>query len=378
MNFVTNISSIHDLSLAREYGVKEVLISDKMFSRFSENNFDECLELASHAKQLGLKTVFVWDIISTNNEFEKSCEIFKTLNLESFDCIRAQDAGVIHFLAEQGFKLQIILENNNHNFTAVKKWCDAFAKNLDKVILSIELPETKIVDYCQKLSVPVEILGLGPILLFYSPRKLLNGAVENEESESLYALAESEESPHKGFPVVQNTHGTFMFHIKNFFILEHYQKLAESGLHSMRIDLSDVGMEYLENIHAYLQNEIDLKTLKQNYSKDTIRGFYHVNKSDVLFKKLKNHRIQRKDESYLGEVTDVLKDEYILVTIKNHSIKVGDQVTYLNPEGKNISSKIVTIRDLNLKEVSEAKPGQIVLVNYTRKVLAKSQVYSVE
>ena len=43
--------------------------------------------------------------------------------------------------------------------------------------------------------------------------------------EFLEATGESEESPHKGFPLIENSHGTFMFHIKRLFLLEHLEHL---------------------------------------------------------------------------------------------------------------------------------------------------------
>lgn len=71
-----------------------------------------------------------------------------------------------------------------------------------------------LVEYVKELGVPCELLGL--VLYFlYSETTL---AVIQPKivcfNETISAVGESEESP-RGFPIVENRHGTFMLHIKN-------------------------------------------------------------------------------------------------------------------------------------------------------------------
>lgn len=378
MNFVTTISNMHELSLAKEYGVGEVLLGPKSLARMGKLDASELENLATSAKAVGLKTVLVWDILSTEFEFLVAKNAFEKIDLAHIDCVRAQDPGVMHYLASKGIKLQLNLETGNHNLVGIKKYLQTYQALVDKIILSIELPEKKILEYCQKLDCPIEILGVGPILLFYTPRKLLGAQFEADDSvnrQVITALAESEESPHKGFPVIENTHGTFMYHIKNFFILEYYETLVKGGLQSMRLDLWDVRPDFLESVYRFFNKETELSELKTAYGKDIIRGFYHINKSDVLFKRLKNHRIQRNDESYIGEVVDVIKEGFIVLNIKEGSLKLGDQITYKTPEGKLVESTISHLMDLDQGPLEQASRDSFVLVNIRKGVVSRSQIY---
>src|SRR5690606_12776528 len=131
-----------------------------------------------------------------------------------------------------------IAENGNHNLRALEGWIELASGRMERIVLSIELSKTAISEYVTKLKVPCELLGFGRILLFYTPRPLLSALVPERvsQNEELAALGESEESPHKGFPIVENQHGTFMFHIKEFCLVEFAKELKEMGLSYFRID----------------------------------------------------------------------------------------------------------------------------------------------
>src|SRR5690606_14113245 len=171
-----------------------------------------------------------------------------------------------------------------------------------------------------------------------TPRNLLSNLLPEDDekkqkevfpSRYIEATGESEESPHKGFPLIENKHGTFMFHIKEHYLLDFVSDLKEMGLDTLRVDLR-FGKDFtlLKEIKDIVSGHItDTKEFKEKYPSDVIRGFFHVNKSDVLFKKLKNSRIIRQDESYVGEVIEAMKGEFLGINLKNPKakLKVGDK-----------------------------------------------------
>ena len=384
MKSITYVKNSHQLQQAKEYGVDEVILEHQELARFGMLDDENFCNLATFAKELKLKVALEWDILMTDDQFAAKEQVM--LKLAPFvDAIRVQDAGAMQSVfTKTQLPMQLILENGNHNLKGVENWIELLdqGKRVEKVVLSIELARDILKEYCHKLDVPVEFLGLGRIPLFYTPRNLLSPLVKTEsirQTQFLEAIGESEESPHKGFPIVENRHGTFMFHIRHFFLLDYLEDLKEIGVSSLRIDLRfDEDFTHLPSVMEVLNNHDLAKQFKENYPHEVIRGFYHVNRSDVLFKKLKNYRIQRKDDSFVGEVVDVEKEGHMAVLIKGDiHIQVDDDLKFVTPEGKEYSCKIHYLLDTAGNELSNAGKNKLILMNRFKGVWSKSIVYKI-
>jgi putative protease len=383
VKLVTSINNLEELSRLKLENISEVILKTAKLSRFGKLNKANFRSIAEICKNKKIKVVLDWDALVVEQDFSSFIDYFNSIPVDLYDAIRVQDPGVTHYVLEHSNKkIQLVLETGNHNLIGIEKWISALAGRCERVVLSIELPKIKLSEYIAKLSVPVEILGLGRILLFYTPRSLLSPINEDKKVSSntnfLEAVGASEESPHKGFPLLENQHGTFMFLPKDFCLLDHLSDLKEIKLQYLRLDLDFVEnkIEVLENVCAIMNAEGNIDLLKTAYNRDWIRGFYHQNKSDVLFKKLKNQNVQRKDSKYVGEVIDFVRGEYTIIDVKKESnIKVSDTLKFIAPEGDEIIVPIHFIKKMNFEEVSNiGKPG-LYLINYSRSVWVKTQVY---
>ena len=390
MKFTTYCENLHELGSIKEAGLEEAIFSYKDISRFSKNSIDELNELIKSAKELNLKVILEWDVLITEDDFDKNVESFKKVDLQYVDSLRVQDAGVLEYALENTEKkIQFISETGNHNLMGLKTWESYIGERLERIILSIELNKEKLSEYIEALSCPIEFLGLGRILLFYSPRKLLS-SLSSEEDEPRFksilsqdyieAVGESEESPHKGFPLVENKHGTFMFHMKHLFLLDMITELKAMNLHFLRLDFRfDSEISYLGEIAKLYNESSDFTAFKKEYKFDVIRGYYQVNKSNVLFKKLKNYRIQRKDDSYIGEVVEALKGKYLAILNKSErELKKDDQVKFITPEGREYQTKVYELTKTSGEVCESLGKGELGLINYMSGVWSKSQVYLVE
>lgn len=385
MKLITYANSVHDLSIAKESSVSEVIISSKELNRNSKLDADTVNTLLKSAKDLELCTVLEWDILITDNQFDQAILEFNKIDHSLVDKLRVQDIGVLEYaLSETSMPIQFISETGNHNLTGLKKWESYIGDRLDRMVLSIELSKDVLSEYIKELTCEVEYLVLGKILLFYSPRKLLSPLLDGENEKVNYlddrleALGESEESPHKGFPLVENKHGTFMYHIKDLFLLDKLQDLQEIKLAWARVDLRfESDLSLLGKVSKLiLENTGDVKSLKEEYPHDVIRGYFQINKSDVLFKKLKNYRIQRKDDKYIGEVIEILKGEYLAINIKKDTVfNLDSQIKFITPEGKELSCKVHELKDMALNDINSTDTHSLVLMNYMGGVWPKSQVY---
>jgi putative protease len=343
MNLITYVNSLDQLEDCKESGLKQVILEHKAISRFGKLNTEEFIKISKRAQVLNIAVALEWDILMTESEFKAKSDVVYELK-DHYQSIRVQDAGAINFaVTKLDKKVQLILESANHNLKAVENWIAFAGAKLEKIILSIELEKSVLKEYCEKLNCPIEFLGLGRILLFYTPRNLLSTLLPQDDEkraksmtsgEFLEATGESEESPHKGFPLIENSHGTFMFHIKRLFLLEHLAEMKDFGVNTVRIDMRFDDEFEIKKITELCSNADKAKEFKSSYPYDVIKGYFNINKTDVLFKKLKNTRIQRKDDSYIGEVIEIVKSEYMAIFIKKNSISIDDEVSFITPEGK--------------------------------------------
>jgi putative protease len=388
--FLTYLEKETQLTLLE--GVSEVIIAPALLSRLGTLSLAKSCELASLARAKGLKTILEWDLLHTENQMQKVILELKNFPLDLFSCVRVQDHGVFYFVKNSWPNLPIILvlETAHHNFLSIEKMLEFGGKSVERVALSLELPKNLIEEYCKKLTVPVEVLVYGRILLFYTPRSLLSNAktktqkqLSNPLPDVLEMSASSCESPHRGFPVLENAHGTFMFNTKNLCLVEHLAELADCGVKFFRVDLR------FDNTFMELQNFVELQKSfteeKANLFKEKLktyfpvtRGFYPVNKTNVLFEKLKNQNLltQNNNNDQIGEVIDVVKGQYLAIELNNAraDLCVGDYLSLTTPEGKLKTMRALKIRNLKGEEIERATPGSIVLVDHLRGISAKSLV----
>ena len=371
--------SLHDLNILRDQGFEEVILEPKSLSRFGKLSHDEFVSLATRAKELGLRVLLEWDILMTEDVFTSKLKEIHSY-IPHADAVRVQDPGAFGWVVRNTDKpLQFIAENGNHNLPALEGWVELAKGRLERLILSIELSKTSIQDYVQKLNVPCELLGMGRILLFYTPRPLLSALAPEKMSMNgeLAALGESEESPHKGFPIVENAHGTFMFHIKEFCLVDFAHELREMGLGYFRID-QRWDNQLLAEISGLVQNfdVSQFEAFKERYTQDLMRGFYLVNKTDVLFPKLKNSRLQKREGDYIGEVLEAEKSSHLAIMVKNpKGLKKTDLLKILHPKGEIFETKIYSLRNLSLEEVDEIAAGNLAIIQFVGGVWVKSQVF---
>lgn len=379
--FLKNISELDQLeSISQEH---EIIISPKGISRLGELSIDESNQALNRCHELGFKALIEWDILMTENDFQKSRADFSQLHYHLAEAVRVQDIGAYRFLiGNGGVDIHLIIESGNHNLVAIKKWEELGGAQLKRIVLGLELPKSILTKYTQEINVPCELQVLGKILLFYSPRSLLSRPLSSSGQEKvLQVRASSEETPHKGFFVLENNHGTYMFLPKDQYLLDSYEDLLETGIKYIRLDHRFLEGRYsitdmatlIEQGNAQLWEEF-----KNNYTAKFIRGYFSVNKSDAIFPKLKNHRTNKKTESYIGKVVDVKKEQYLAVNIfkkTSRKLRVGDSIEISSPDGKVKRIEVRSIKNIALESISQVSNEQIILIAHVGGISVKSQVH---
>lgn len=364
-----------DLVKLAKANVQEVLIGTKNLSRFGSFSNEEALAACAQAKKLGLNTVLLADALVSEREFKTFTDELISL-ADNFDAIRALDPGVMQFLFEHTQKpLHFVADTGNHNVVGLKRWESYFGARLTRLVLSIELSRESLTNIISTLKTPCELLVLGRILLFHSPRALLAPlAGPVADSAWLEAIGASEESPHKGFPLIENKQGTFMFLPKDFCLAEQVPELKEMGLGFIRFDPSHCDQDLAAAIAGMLTSEAP-EEAKSAWPNNVIRGFYGVNKSDVLFKKLKNPL--RAKANALAEVLDARKGEPVTVRVFHGAkLEVGMELQMITPEGKQKEFSIKWMRDLSDQEISHANEDMVVILPPLGSACCKALIFS--
>lgn len=329
----------------------DLILGVSEFSRLGDLDKESYCELLKECKANNRRAIFEWDILMTETVLMDLISLFESyVDSNLVEIVRVADTGALQYLQERHpeIKIQLLLEVGNHNLVGIKAWREIVGEQLDRLVLSSELPKETLREIICELDAPVEILGSGRILLAYSPRKL----VSPHFSESSEIMVSSEESPHRDFPVVENRHGTFMFNRRDLDLLDEIEELSAIGIDYLRID----------------------KRFKS--SKKTTKGFFSVNKTDILFEKLKNKRIATKSSSYIGDVVENNKGIHLGIMLRNPKlgIKLDDQIIIHSPDGKECTHKVTVLKNSAGEDISSAGFDELVFIRPLRGISIKAMV----
>ncbi len=393
MQFNTFVSSEYDLErCVNAPNLQEVLLEPALLARLGNLSELGVHSLASVAAQRGLRPVLVWDVLMPEGVMTLVCDRLRQWDLTRFGAIRVCDPGAAQWLKTHfpQMPLQFIVETGNHNLESLRGWCDIFSGSLERLVLSIELPQEQLVEYCQTLPVACELLGVGQILLFYSPRSLLakhigRGELEhpNELPQLLDALsplhleatAAFAETPNRHFPTLETAHGTFMFLDKDQFILDRLDALRAAGLHMVRLDLRHLGGE--GNVAVDIDRICDQilsdpASLRVTWPRETRAPFFKANRTTALFPRMKSKLSEYRDDACLAEVIAGEGGKYVVFyalrpfevsLIHSMMLPTGEEIEF--PQG-------VEFRNLNGELKHTFEPEQILVTDWIKKAVPGS------
>lgn len=318
MKRFTLYPDLHNLDILKQYKDSiELLVDLEGFSRIGLFKKDD-LHLLSE-----FSLVLEWDLLHSEDEIEKKYKEYKEIS-HFFSSIRVLDQGILLLIKDKN--IQLILDQGHVNIESLKSLENNYF--LEKMFLSPQISEKLLQEYSSILQTPLEILYYGKILIFYSPRYLLN-----QNGEYIQEYIDSEESHHSDFLFIQTKFGTSMFAPKTLNLTQYSHSLENF---SFKIDLRDSAQEEKISMYDHIFKKQDFISLKKCF-----QGFFIKNKTDVLFKKLKNIHLQ---EDPLGKVLDRKKGSYLLVQFFESF--EGKNFIIITPEGKSINYALTTVESL--------------------------------
>lgn len=378
MQFNTFVSSIVDLERCKNApNLGEVLLEPVLLARQGKLSEPEVQILAKEAVQRGLRPVLVWDILMPERVMNVICEQLQNWDLRSFAAIRVCDPGAAFWLTTYypQIPIQFIVETGNHNLESLQGWCEIFAGSLERLILSIELPEEKLIEYCHELPVGCELLGVGPILLFYSPRSLLTShfpATQEDADLYLEASVAFEDNPNRHFPTLETLHGTLMFLDKDQFILDQLNQLSQAGWHTVRLDLRHLsqGDNVAVDIDQICQQIFkDPTSLRANWHRETRAPFFKANRTTALFPRMKSKVTSYRDDHCLAQVITGESKKYV-VFYALRAFEISQIQGIIMPTGEKIEVPAnLSFRNLQGKPVNICEPEQILVTDWIKKAV---------
>jgi hypothetical protein len=148
------------------------------------------------------------------------------------------------------------------------------------------------------------------------------------------------------------------------------------GLSCLRFDLRWTDFSYLDSAMSVIKNEKTFEQFKMSFPQDLMKGFYLTNKTDVLFPKLKNHRLQNRQGDYIGEVIEAEKGSHLAIYVKNElGLKKSDRLKIIHPKGEEFFINIYSLKNLALDDVEAVAGDSVAIIQYASGVWVKSHVF---
>ena len=397
MKIITYINDLSDWELLKTQNVDELIVSCREISPGSMLSASDLAHLLTLAElQTKTKLFLEWDDLPTENKLMHQLDLVQSLPLEKFSGVRARDLGVAHLLLKSARvnALHLILESGSRNLASCQGHLRFFGSKLKRLVITSEVPADTLAKWRTSMEenvhagpqfdVEFEVLAFGKILLFTTPRPLLDMQVTKDESmekaQFLQAYGESEESPHRGFFFHQGQLGMLMFLPKELSLLPHLEELRKIGIAAIRIDLRfENRMSFFPTLFSLIRN-FDLKKysdFKATYPVNLIAGFFHANQTDRQFKKLKNVLLNRKGPDYFGEVKEVKKDAYIVIQVgpNDRSLEAFQKFHFVTPEGSEGDWQVEQWHDAFGELKMSAVAGDVLIAPFRSKIAVRTQLF---
>ncbi len=362
--------NLEKLKKAFLYGADAVYIGGEEFSlRVAAENFslEEMREGIAFAHERGGKVYLTANIIPHNQDVEAYEKYLLEVKDIGLDGVILSDLGMFQVTKELAPELEIHVSTqaNNVNYRSALAWYEMGAK---RVILAREMSLNEIKEIRSKVPEELELEAFvhGAMCISYSGRCLLSNYMAGRDSNQgncahpcrwKYHLME-EQRPGEYMPVYENERGTFIYNSKDLCMIEHMDKLIESGLSSFKIEgrvksefyvATVVGAyrraidAYFEDPEHYVVNPEWLEEIKKVSHRDYTTGFYFGKPGTSEQNYATSSYIR--DYEMVGVVVGYHPETGLAEVIQKNRFFKGSTVEFVRPVGKFFSQTITELFD---------------------------------
>lgn len=387
--------NLEKLKIAVTYGADAVYIGGEEFSlRAAADNFtvEEIKRGVDFAKERNRKVYLTANIIPHNADIDEYAKYLEEVADAGIDAVILSDLGMFEITREvlPNTDIHISTQANNVNYRSAQAWHKMGAK---RVILAREMSLAEIREIRERTdpSLELEAFVHGAMCISYSGRCLLSNYMTGRDGNGgacahpcrwKYYLME-EQRPGEYMPVYENERGTFIYNSKDLCMIEHIDRLMESGLSSFKIEgrvksefyVATVVAAYRRAIDSYLENPDGwefkpewMEELRKVSHRDYTTGFYFGKPGGTEQHYASSSYIREYD--MVGFVEDYDKDNSLAKVVQKNRFFKGDEVEFLCPDGSFFTQKIEYMTNEDGEELEVAnRPQSIAYIRTDRAVM---------
>lgn len=377
--------NLEKLKTAIDFGADAVYLGgSKLNLRAFADNFtnEEIIEGVKYAHDRDRKVYVVVNVFPHNSDLVGAEEYLRNLEKCNVDAILASDPSIISIAKEviPNMEIHLSTQANNVNWRAAKFWHEMGVK---RVVLARELSLNEIKEIREQLpnSCDLEAFVHGAMCMSYSGRCLLSNYMTGRDSNRgacaqacryKYYLVE-EKRPGEYYQIIEDDKGTYIMNSKDLCMIEHIDKVIESGVYSLKIEgrmksayyVAAVVKAYRQAVDTYIKdpenykfNEKWMESLLKVSHRNYHTGFYFGEKDKQIFE----------DSSYIrtadivGIVKEYNEETKIALIEQRNKVFEGDEVSILRPEGDSFSVKLLDLREINGEKIDTAPRAQMLFM----------------
>lgn len=373
------------LELAIAYGADAVYLGGENFSlRNQSGNFTltELKDAVKLAHAANVKVYLTCNIYPRNHEVAALGDFIKAVGALGPDAFIIADVGVLALARQFAPHVPVHLSTqaNTTSFAAVKFWQDF---NVCRVNVARELSLAEIAAmHAATPEMELEAFVHGAMCISHSGRCLMSSFMANRDGNRgmcahpcrwQYYLVE-EQRPGQYHPVLEDERGTYFFNSRDLCMLPHLDKMAQSGIASLKIEgrmktvhyLATVLRVYRMALNAYYADPLHYKVeqgwldeLEMVNTRGYTTGFYlGLNDDQALVPDYDNTRLQPKG-LFAAKIQQDGTTENIFVEARNQ-LKVNDRLIIVSPYKNNVCNyTLIGIKNVDNQSIQTLNPSQI-------------------
>lgn len=379
------------LKAAVDYGADAVYLAGEEFGmRTAANNFGEedLKEGIEYAHKNGVKVHIACNTIPHNEEIPRLPAFLELIDSLGADAVIAADLGTIGLIKKYAPRLELhaSVQSGICNYETANAFYNLGAK---RVVLARELSLSEIAEIRAKTpkDLEIEAFAHGAMCVSFSARCLLSSYMTGRDSNRgdcaqpcrwSYSLME-EKRDGQYFDITETDKGTYILNANDLCMAEHIDKMARSGIDSIKIEGRAKSHYYVAvTANAYRGALDSLKDCGENWElpawvSDELNKISHRTYSTGFYFGTPKNAQTYGNAGYIRDYSvaatvDGYRDGFIIATLKNKFLR-GQELDCLEPKAPPFTVRADELYDIEGNLIDSApRPMMKIKIPFCRPV----------